>query len=127
PLSLLPRAKTFSTEKYRHGAAACERPFQRLWPWLTCFEVPPVDKDADAALVQRARNPFYRRVVAAVVAEENIERIVHPSAHKCSSKLVYLVFGRHAVADRKRINETGLHSLVDVDDLRSAQQERAPL
>jgi hypothetical protein len=30
PLSLLPRAKAFSTEKYRYGAAVCERPFQRL-------------------------------------------------------------------------------------------------
>ena len=74
PLPLLPRAEAVGAEEDGDGAAGRERPFQRLRPRLPGGEIPAVEEDADAALVQTARDLRHRHMVDRVVAEEDVER-----------------------------------------------------
>jgi hypothetical protein len=77
-LPLLPRAEPFRAEEDGDGAAGRESLFQRLRPRLPGGEIPAIEEDADAALVQAPGDLRHRRVIDGVVAEEDVEGAPQP-------------------------------------------------
>ena len=75
PLPLLPGAEAFGTEEDGDGAAGRERPLQRLRPRLSGGEIPAVEEDADAAIVQAPGDLRHRRMIDRVIAEEDVEPV----------------------------------------------------
>ncbi len=80
-LPLLPGAEALGAEEDRDRAARGERPLQRLRPRLPGGEIPTVEKNPDAALVETARDPLHGRMVDRAVAEEDVEGALHGVPH----------------------------------------------
>ncbi len=76
-LPLLPGTEAFGAEEDGDGAAAAEGGFQRLRPRLAGRQIPAIEKDANAPVDQRPRDAFDRRMVAPVIAEEDVAGVLH--------------------------------------------------
>jgi hypothetical protein len=73
----LPGAEAFSAEEDGDGAAAGEGGFQRLRPRLAGRQIPAIEKDANAPVDQCPGDALDRRIIAPVVAEEDVAGILH--------------------------------------------------